>query len=348
MIVSPLVHTETSRAVDASVFPIASALPETVVTNEELAALWPGWTAEKILSKTGIAARHVAAPDETAADLAERAARALFERYGVAPESIDFVLLCTQSPDYLLPTTACLLQHRLGIPTSAGALDLNLGCSGYVYGLSVAKGLIAGGMATRVLLLTAETYTKYIHPRDKSVRTIFGDGAAATLIDAEAAKRIGAFAFGTDGAGGGRLIVPTGGAREAFRPDAPEEEDRSGNVRTRNHLFMDGMEIFNFTLGIVPPTLDQVLSRNGLTRDDIDLYVFHQANRFMLETLRKANRLPKEKFYMNFSDIGNTVSASIPIALERAAAEGALRPGMRVLLMGFGVGLSWGATVLNW
>lgn len=329
-------------------FQIAVALPERVVTNAELAALYPGWTAEKILAKTGIAARHVAAPGETAADLAARAAEMLFAREGVDPASVDFVLLCTQSPDYALPTSACLLQTRLGIPREAGALDFNLGCSGFVYGLSLAKGLIAGGMARRVLLLTAETYSKYLHPLDKSVRTIFGDGAAAMLVDEATAGRIGAFVFGTDGSGGDHLIVPAGGAREPFCPAAPEETDRSGNVRTRNNLFMDGMEIFNFTLGIVPETLSRVLARNGLAQEEIDLYVFHQANRFMLETLRKANRLPKERFFMDFEDIGNTVSASIPIALARAEASGRLRPGMKVLVMGFGVGLSWGATVLTW
>lgn len=329
-------------------FQIAVALPERVVTNAELAALYPGWTAEKILAKTGIAARHVAAPGETAADLAARAAETLFAREGVDPASVDFVLLCTQSPDYALPTSACLLQTRLGIPREAGALDFNLGCSGFVYGLSLAKGLIAGGMARRVLLLTAETYSKYLHPLDKSVRTIFGDGAAAMLVDEAMAGRIGAFVFGTDGSGGDHLIVPAGGAREPFCPAAPEETDRSGNVRTRNNLFMDGMEIFNFTLGIVPETLSRVLARNGLAQEEIDLYVFHQANRFMLETLRKANRLPKERFFMDFEDIGNTVSASIPIALARAEASGRLRPGMKVLVMGFGVGLSWGATILTW
>lgn len=329
-------------------FCFASALPERVVTNAELAALYPGWTEKKILDKTGIAARHVAEPDETAVDLAERAARTLFERYSIDPATIDFVLLCTQSPDYLLPSSACLLQERLGIPKSAGALDFDLGCSGFVYGLALAKGLVVGNMAKSVLLITAETYTKHIHPMDKSVRTIFGDGAAAVLIDQAAAAHIGDFVFGTDGSGAQHLIVPTGGARETVRPDAPEEADRSGNVRTHNNLFMDGMEIFNFTLGIVPPTLDEVLRKNGLTRDDIDLYVFHQANQFMLETLRKANQIPKEKFFTDFADIGNTVSASIPIALERAEAAGRLRPGMKTLVMGFGVGLSWGATVLTW
>ncbi len=329
-------------------FSIAIELPTKTQTNEELATLYPGWTAEKIFAKTGIASRHVSSEGETAVDLAERAAKKLFEEKGVDPASIDTLLLCTQSPDYQLPTSACILQDRLGIPTSAGALDFNLGCSGYVYGLSLAKGLVAGGIAKRVLLLTAETYSKHIHPMDKSVRTIFGDAATATLIDAAAAEKIGAFVFGTDGSGAKHLMIPTGGARAPFDANAEEMTDASGNTRTRNHLFMDGMEIFNFTLKIVPPTLDEVLAKNGLAREDVGLYVFHQANKFMLDTLRKSNLLPRDKFYVNMADIGNTVSSSIPIALARAEAEGKLQPGMKVVLIGFGVGLSWGATVLTW
>lgn len=325
---------------------IAYVLPQQIVTNAELAALYPGWTEDKILSKTGIASRHIAAKDETALDLAEQAARKLFDQEQIEPGTIDFVLLCTQSPDYKLPSSACLLQHRLGIPTSAGALDYDLGCSGFVYGLSLAKGLIVGGMAKRVLLLTAETYSKYIHPMDKSARTIFGDGAAATLVDELAARQIGAFAFGTDGGGAGQLMVKNGGARFPYEPNAKEVTDASGNRRTDNNVYMSGPDIFNFTLDIVPKTMQVVCAKNGLIRDEIDLFVFHQANKFMLDTIRKVNLIPQAKFYVDLEDTGNTVSSTIPIALVRAQAKGALKPGMKVMVMGFGVGLSWGATIL--
>lgn len=326
---------------------ISYYLPESVLTNAELAALYPAWPEEKILSKTGIASRHVTAENETAADLAERAARKLFAEQGIDPMTIDFILLCTQSPDYKLPSTACILQHKLGIPTSSGALDYNLGCSGYIYGLSLAKGLVVSGVAKKVLLLMAETYTKYIHPMDKSVRTIFGDGAAATLVDEELAQRIGAFSFGTDGSGAEKLIVRTGGARESIDPAAIVETDESDNQRTKNNVFMSGPDIFNFTLDIVPKTMDDVCAKNGLKRDDIDLYVFHQANKFMLDTIRKVNLIPRDKFYVDLEDTGNTVSATIPIAVARAQEKGLLKPGMKVMLMGFGVGLSWGATVVK-
>ncbi|RYD20698.1 MAG: 3-oxoacyl-ACP synthase, partial [Lysobacteraceae bacterium] len=186
---------------------IATHVPEHVLTNEELAADFPDWPASKILEKTGIRERRIAAPDETALDLATAACMALFERQPELREAVDFVILCTQAPDHVLPTSACILQHRLDLPTHIGALDVNLGCSGFVYGLSLAAGLIGTGAASGVLLVTADTYSKYIHPRDKSVRTLFGDGAAATLISGDDAgdAAIGPFVFGTDGSGADRL-----------------------------------------------------------------------------------------------------------------------------------------------
>ena len=298
-------------------------LPHQELTNTDLVKLYPEWTEEKILGKTGIAVRHVTAENETALDLAEGAAKRLLAENALDAQTIDYLLLCTQSSEYRLPSTACLLHERLGLRKDAGALAFNHGCSGYIYGLSLAKGLIAGRMAKKVLLVTAETYTKYIAPEDKSTRTIFGDGAAATLIDEDAARKIGAFSFGTDGAGADKLIVRDG------------------------RLFMDGPEIFNFTLDIVPKTMDDVLAKNKLTHDDIDLYVFHQANKFMLDTIRKVNGLPRDKFYVNLETTGNTVSSTIPIALKQLQDAGKLHDGMKIMLMGFGVGLSWGATVLT-
>jgi 3-oxoacyl-[acyl-carrier-protein] synthase-3 len=218
-----------------------------------------------------------------------------------------------------------------------------------VYGLSLAKGLIAGGIARRVLLVTAETYSKHIHAMDKSVRTIFGDGAAASLIDAAEQDGLGQFVLGTDGAGYQTIIVPTGAMRQARSAETGKEEtDDSGNIRARDNLFMDGPDVFNFTLDVVPETVSRVLEKNHMSTDDVDLFVFHQANLFMLNTLRKALGLPKEKFVVNMADIGNTVSSTIPIALARAEADGTLRRGMKVMLVGFGVGLSWGATIITW
>jgi 3-oxoacyl-[acyl-carrier-protein] synthase-3 len=314
---------------------IETAFPETALTNEQLAREYPDWTVEKIAQKTGIRERRIAAPGECSSDLAVRAGEALFRTGACRAEDIDYVLLCTQSPDYFLPTTACLVQHRLGIPTRAGALDFNLGCSGYVYGLGLAKGLVETGQARNVLLLTAETYSKYIDPADRGVRTIFGDAAAATLIDgAEASEpTIGPFVFGTDGAGAQNLIVKGGGMRER---------------EAATPLFMNGAEILNFTLQVVPKTVNELLARAGLTMDGVDLFVFHQANQYMLEHLRKKLRVPEEKFPIVLDKIGNTVSSTIPITLQCAAAQGRLKPGMTAMLVGFGVGYSWGAAIIRW
>jgi 3-oxoacyl-[acyl-carrier-protein] synthase-3 len=326
-------------------------LPEMTLSTPDLSAEFPEWSVEKIDEKTGIRERHIAATEECASDLAVAAARKLFDSGACQPEAVDYLLFCTQSPDYFLPTTACLIQDRLGVPTTAGALDFNLGCSGFIYGLGLAQGLIVSGQASNVLLLTAETYSKYLNPRDRSVRTIFGDAAAATLLAAEDSANvlIGPFAYGTDGSGGPNLIVPTGGTR---RPRSAETaisvEAEGGNMRSQDDLFMNGAEIFNFTLEAVPRTVSCLLEKARLQPADIDLFAFHQANRFMLEHLRKRLKIPPEKFQTTLSHCGNTVSSTIPIALKHAEMEGRLPKGALAMLVGFGVGYSWGATLVRW
>jgi 3-oxoacyl-[acyl-carrier-protein] synthase-3 len=340
----------TGTSPQARILDLAAYLPAQVLTNDELAAT-VDWSADKILAKTGIRERRIAAADETAADMACAAAEALFAQGRIGRDEIDFILLCTQAPDHVLPTTACLLQERLGIARSAGALDFNLGCSGFVYGLSLAKGLVESGAARRVLLLTADTYSKFIHPEDRSVRTLFGDAAAATVVGADgthAVEPIGPFVFGTDGRGARDLIVDAGGAR---RPrdaaSAVEQRDANGNVRSADHLYMNGAEVFAFTLREVPVAIDTLLAKAALTKDDIDFFVLHQANRFMLDTLRKKIGVPAERLPIEMEDIGNTVSSTIPLALIRMRDAGRLVAGKRLMLVGFGVGYSWAATLIN-
>lgn len=333
----------------ASIAAIEYYLPQRAISTCELSAEFPEWSVEKIDVKTGIRDRHVAGAEECASDLAVAAARKLFDSGACAPADIDYILLCTQSPDYFLPTTACLVQERLGLPTACGALDFNLGCSGFIYGLGLAEGLIATGQAQQVLLLTAETYSKFLHPRDRSVRTIFGDAAAATLLSAVTEPLLGPFVYGTDGKGAMNLIVPSGGMRRPRTPEtALEAEDESGNVRSADNLFMDGAEIFNFTLETVPKSVNALLEKAELSLDAIDLFVFHQANRYMLEHLRKRMKIPAEKFQISMAHCGNTVSSTIPIAIKDALAENRLKEGSLVMLVGFGVGYSWGATLLRW
>lgn len=321
-------------------------LPERAVTNEELVREFPEWSVDKVAQKVGVDTRHIAALQETAGDMAEKAARRLFDEHSLSPKNIDFLLLCTQSPDYFLPSTACILQDRLGIPTSAGAFDYNLGCSGCIYGMAVAKGLIAAGIAKNVLLLTAETYNKYLHQQDKSNRSIFGDGAAACLISTEGFAEIGDFALGTDGSGANHLIVKTGAARQKTATGQCVE-DEEGHLWYDDYLYMNGSAIFNFTLDAVPLMMSQILEKNSLSKEDIDYYIFHQANKFMLNTIRKLCVLPKDKFYINLSETGNTVSSTVLIGIKDCMNKGVLLQGSKVMITGFGVGLSWGGTILS-
>ncbi|MBF0547070.1 MAG: ketoacyl-ACP synthase III [Candidatus Riflebacteria bacterium] len=328
-------------------------LPSTRLDNIELAREFGDWSAEKIFEKTGIRERRIAQPKECASDLGYQAAMNLFERAGVAPADIDFLLFCTQSPDFFLPTTACLLQERLKIPSSAGALDFNLGCSGFVYGLGLAKGLIESGQVRNVLLITAETYSKFIHRHDRSVRTLFGDGAAATLIEGKDGIQeefLGPFIYGTDGNGGKNLIVPKGGFRN--RDDAsvelPTQVKKDEQDRNLDNLYMNGSEIFSFTLRAVPLAVTQLLKKASVKFEDIDLFVFHQANSFLLEHLRKKMGITSEKFMVFLENVGNTVSSTIPIALFEANLQKRIRPGSLVVLVGFGVGYSWGASLIKW
>jgi len=324
----------------ASIGPIAIHLPETVEDNAYLAAEFPKWDMELIYAKTGIRARHIAAPHECASDLGVAAAEELFKQYDIDRSTIDFLLFCTQTPDYPLPTTACLMQERLKLPTSIGALDFNLGCSGFVYGLSLADGLIRSGAARRILFITAETYSKYIDPTDRSLRTIFGDGAAATLIEASEEQSLGSFAFGTDGRGADTLMVTDGGARPREQAIQPRKRKRWPSA-----LYMDGPELVKFTLDVVPPMIDRVLNDAGWTRDHVDLYLMHQATTFMLDHLRTRLDLNAEKTPEALQEYGNTVSSTLPILIKDLRAKKRLRPGKHTLLIGFGVGLSWAGCV---
>lgn len=324
---------------------VAYHLPTRIVKNQELKEIFPHWDAHKTESKIGIAQRHVAAQDQTAVDLGEQAAQKVLE--GFEKSKIDFVLFCTQSPDYFLPTSACILQNRLGLGTHVGALDFNLGCSGYVYGLSLAKGLIASGTASHVLLIVADTYTKHIHQKDIANRAIFGDAGAATIISEGSQDGLGQFVLGSDGTGKDQLIVKNGGFRHPLDPNAPEKTYGSANTYTNNHLYMDGPEIFNFTIQNVPDLVSQTLTKNATTLEEVDFFIFHQANAYMLNYLRRKSKIPKEKFFVDLSDTGNTVSATIPIAIQKSLQKGLIKTGDKVMLVGFGVGYSWGGTIVT-
>lgn len=330
---------------------VSTYLPDDILTNEQLAKEFPEWSVDKIFAKTGIHSRHICGKNETISDMAVTAAEQLISEYLIAKNDIDYVLLCTQSPDYVLPTTACLVQTRLGLSTSCGALDFNLGCSGYVYGLSLAKGLIESGQANKILLITSEAYSKYISPGDKSVRTLFGDAATATFIKGKESKHdlIGPFVFGTDGEGEKNLIVPHGGSKKPISDESfILETDSSGNFRAPKNLYMNGAEILTFTMKSVPKSVSDLLLKANLNKADIDFVVFHQANKFMLDKLMKKTGFDEDLFLRSYERYGNTVSSTIPLGIKEALDNKKFKSGDKILLVGFGVGYSWAGTIVEW
>jgi 3-oxoacyl-[acyl-carrier-protein] synthase-3 len=328
----------------AKIKAISYYLPEIVLDNKKINEDFPEWSIDKISSKTGIYERHISGEHEFTSDMAVKVSKKLFDEHNISPNDIDFVLLCTQSPDYFLPTTACLVQDKLKIPTTAGALDFNLGCSGYIYGLAIAKGLISSNIAKNVLLITSESYTKFIHPKDKSNRTIFGDGSSATLISTEGFAEILDFELGTDGSGAENLIVKNGATRHP-NLDGVDISDEFNNIKNDNCLFMNGSEIFSFTSSSIPPLINKTLEKNKLYIEDINLFILHQANKFILNNLRKKLNIPEDNFYIFLENCGNTVSSTIPIAITEAKKENKING--NVLLCGFGVGYSWGSCIIK-
>jgi 3-oxoacyl-[acyl-carrier-protein] synthase-3 len=324
----------------AQIGPIAVHFPSRVETSEHLETEHPEWHVPELMEKTGIRQRYLAEPNETASDLAWHACTKLFSREGIDPGSIDFLLYCTQTPDYPLPTTACLMQDRLGLGIHCGALDFNLGCSGFVYGLSLAEGLIASGQARRILLVTAETYSKYIDRDDRSLRPIFSDAAAATLIEAVDQPALFGFEFGTDGKGADTLIVGNGGARPPQDAILPRRRKRWGS-----RLYMDGPGLMDFTVVSIPKLIHNILGKAHLAMHDIDLLLMHQATRKMLELLQAAIGVDGERLPIRLEDRGNTVSSTLPILIDDLRREGKLAPGANHLLVGFGVGWSWAGCV---
>jgi 3-oxoacyl-[acyl-carrier-protein] synthase-3 len=319
----------------ASIGPIAVHLPQRVETLDQLQRENPRWNLELIGQKTGIRQRHIAAEGECASDLAVAAAQRLFTEHDVDPISIDFLLLCTQSPDYPLPSTACLLQDRLGLSTHCGALDYNLGCSGFVYGLALADGLIRTGAVQRVLLITAETYTKYIAPDDRALRPIFGDGAAATLVAAADEPTLRGFTFLTDGAAADTLFVGDGGARG---PDGPLQPRK--RKRWSSRMYMDGDALSAITTQTIPKLIQEVLLRAEIQRDAIEMFLMHQATSAMLERLRNFAKIEPRQMPEELEHCGNTVSSTIPVLINRLRAGGKLKPGCETLMVGFGIGYS--------
>lgn len=320
---------------------VSMYLPETIEKND---------IADRFIEKLGIEERHIVGDGQMASDLAKEAAEALFEEYSIPRDAVDFLLLCTQQPEFFMPTTACILHDKLGLPKQCGALDYGLGCSGYVYGLAMAKGLIESRVASNVLLVTSSLYTKYINKEDKTIRPLFGDGATATLLSGIESDQpyLYAFSLGTDGTKYDSLIIPAGGDRyPSHLTPVVEQVDERGNRRTNYETFMDGQEIMHFTLREVPALVEEVLSKAGLKREELDHCVFHQANRLLLNYVRKKCKLQDVPFFNDCSKEGNIVSGTIPLGITHVLKNTEPEELRNVLLAGFGVGLSWAGCIAD-
>ena len=328
---------------------ISYHLPSEIIENKDLAQLFPKNSEETIYKLFGIKKRHIRLPTQTGSDLAIKAAECFFEEnLDFDKSKIDFLIFCTEGLDYKAPTSSSVLHYRLGLNENCGCIDMPMGCAGYVYGLSLANAMIVSGNATNVLLLVSDIPSSVIHSQDFHLRCIFGDAGAATLIQASEEKGIGSFVFGNDGEGAKNLIVERGSTRSPIDKEWIELYQNEPGYLAHGKMEMNGLEIARFSLQRVPKLLEETLKKNNLTFDEIDLFVFHQASKFILSALERKCKIPKEKFYEFYENVGNTVSCSIPIALKNAQLEGKLKKGDKLMLLGFGVGYTWGGTIVEW
>ncbi|MBP2315846.1 3-oxoacyl-ACP synthase III family protein [Azospirillum soli] len=310
---------------------LVACVPEGRETVEHLAARFGEDAARKIAKATGIEARHLVPAHQCTSDLAEAAGRRLLDRMGWEPASVDLLVMVTQTHDHILPASGYLLHHRLGLGKGAAVLDLTLGCSGYVYGLWTAAAMLKVAGGRRALLIAGDTTSRVLDPNDRAVAPLFGDAATATALEIDADASPMAFALGSDGAGAPYLTVPGGGLR---RPEAPA------------HLFMDGTQVFAFTLREVPGNIRAALDLAGWTVDDVDHVVLHQANAQMIRHLAQKLGATPAQTVLALGGYGNTSSASVPLALASELVEPLRAGARRLLLSGFGVGWSWGTVVL--
>ena len=326
---------------------MSACVPSKVVSNRDLGYLIPEEEIEKTINNIGIEERRVVEDDVCASDLCYKAAKQLMEDNNIDPNSIDVLLFMSQTSDYRIPATAPIIQHRLGLSKDTCCLDLSLGCSGFVFALSTAFAYASMEGVHRVLLLDGETFSKICNKRDKVDWPLYGDGATATLIEKGDFEE-STFILKSDGSGANAVIIPGGGMRNPVAADSLVETVREeGNIRNDLQIYMDGMDVFNFAMSVVPKGVKEIAKETNTTLDDIDWLVFHQANKFMLNTIRKVCALPKDKFFVNLEETGNTVSSTVMIGLKQCLEAEAIHEGMKVMVTGFGVGLSWGGTILK-
>ena len=333
----------------AAITAIHHCVPARRLTEAELETRFGARHVQSIAKLSGIRERRIVEPGMTAADLAFAAAERLLTGRGIPRESIDLLVVTTQTGDYQIPGTAFVLHERLGLSPACAVYDLNQGCAAYPYALALAQGLFATGVAQRALILNTDALSGIIHPQDRTLVTLHGDGAVATLLEAaQGDEGLLGFHFGTDSSGWRYLCIPASGARQPRTEQTRQQiTDETGNVRTAEHFQMNGQAVFHFAIHKVPEVAREALARFGVTVADLDLIILHQANRFMIEQIYKKLDVPPEKQFFYLEDIGNLSGASSPAVLSEAVRQGRVRPGALILLAAFGVGLSWGLTLIR-
>ncbi len=313
-------------------------VPERVIDNFELEK-WFDTSDEWITTRTGMKRRHWASENEATSDLALVAARKALADAKLEATDIDAFIVCTVYPDYLFPATACIVASKLGAPNKA-AFDLEIACSGFIYGLTVASSMIRSGVYKRILLIGAETLSKIINQEDRSTAILFGDGAGAVVLEASKEDSFLASELGADGSKPELLLVEAGGSRHPIDDAALEHKD--------NFIHMEGREVFKFAVTKMIEATDAALAKAGLTKADVNVLIPHQANKRIIDAAMKYLNMPPEKCVINIEEYGNTSAASVPIALSEAVADGRVKPGDNIVFVGFGGGLSWGAVVWKW
>lgn len=328
---------------------IAYYLPEKTVSNQDLKAENPDWEIEKIETKSGVKQRHIAAENETALDLAIKAVSQLFDAGLVEKEEIGAIIFCTQSPDYVMPSNSFLIHKHFNFDEGVWTFDYDLACSGFIFGLAFARGIIATNLARKILLITSDTYSKHINKKDRSTTVLFGDGAAASILSDRAEGGIIDVILASSGKKYDSFYIPAGGCKQPYSEQTKEEtKDLSGNIRSLEDIHMNGFAVWQFIFKKVSEQITALLQRNNLAVDDIDLFIFHQASKLTLDSLVKTLQIGSDKVFNNLENIGNTVSASVPIALKDAESAGKLKRGDLIVLSGFGVGLSWGSILMRY
>lgn len=307
-------------------------LPKKIVHNDDFIDKYSDWNSKKTLEQTGVESRHYIDKDESSAILGYEALKNLIETYHIDINSIDFLICVTETPDNILPATAYKIHQLANLPKKCGAYDINHGCAGFTYGLMTAYNFIQANNANNVILINVDTLSIFMEHSEKAIQTLIGDGAAACFINREVCNNISKFVYGTDSTGYDRVIVK-------HRNDDPNKP---------LYLHMDGMDVFSFAMHNIQHIVNEILEINNLTIDDIDMVIVHQANKMILEFIKRRLKLPDDRFYINMRYTGNTSGATIPIAIHDLYVNNKLKNNQNILVLGFGVGYSWCGTVIKW